>query len=479
MPQRTKFPKGITIEIDSYTFGIKVTIRVEGKVVNEIIFPRSSTITKLLLLFHKSHSLSQSQLQFHSIPLRQRINAKRDLLYHNKTATLEMYQIMMPIGSEYYLCAIHRTKPKPQSRRNFRWVFCVWLAVFLLELDVSFESTSKHSLFVSAEKDKSASKSKPFTTAVFDSNWEIIETYAHDPSSFTQGLEIHPSSVISGTCKASPAETCSQQEESDNAVQEERLLVTESTGMRGDSLLRIWDLVTGEVHQETRMESHLFGEGSTFFVDENGNEKIAVLTYQEDTILVYDAHTLRLLDTIRPWPSPTTTNEGWGIAFDPLRKLFVVTDGSEYLHFWNTNFEQVGDKIPVLIEKLIAIHDDDEGSPQVILPHSSETEESSQGDFRVTRLNELEWDGGTQTLLANRWGEQVVLRIDPVTGIVSRVYNFWDLKHDSSSISSSSRYHHRNEDVFNGIAIVPNTDGKEWLVTGKWWPQLYRIRIQE
>ena len=374
----------------------------------------------------------------------------------------------MSIGSEL-LYSRNRCRPKAKRRRTLRWVVCVCL-VFLWELDVSFES-----LLVSAEK--ASESNKPFTTAIYESNWEMIKTYAHDPSSFTQGLEVHPSSVIPGTCQASSssAETCST--ESDTT--EEQLLVTESTGMRGDSLLRIWDLVTGAVQKETKMESHLFGEGSTFFVDQDGNEKIAVLTYQEDTILVYDANSLDLLDTIRPWPSPTTTNEGWGIAFDPLRKLFVVTDGSEYLHFWNTNFEEVGDKIPVVIEKLIVPHDD--GSiKQVIIPHISERDDESKSsqeqapsEFRVTRLNELEWDGATQTLLANRWGEKVVLRIDPRTGIVTRVYDFWDVQKEETN-----NQHHR-EDVFNGIAIVPNTDGKEWLVTGKWWPQVYRVRILE
>lgn len=381
----------------------------------------------------------------------------------------------MSIGSELFY---KRNNTKSKSRKRFsRLVLCTCFAVFLLAWEVSFETAS---VFVAASA-VPISKSKAFTTAIFDSDWEIIETYAHDSSSFTQGLEVHPSSVTAGTCEtSSSSETCTanaaSQRDDENKAIEERILVTESTGMRGDSLLRIWDLVTGTVQQETKMDSHLFGEGSTFFVDDEGNDKIAVLTYQEDTILVYDAHTLQLLDTIRPWPSSTTTNEGWGIAFDPFSKLFIVTDGSEYLHFWNTNFEQAREKIPVVIQELIATTPD--GSSQVIIP-----QDSSAPDFRVTRLNELEWDASTQTVLANRWGEAVVVRIDPTTGIVTRVYNFWNVQHkhtqDKTEHNEERASKHPNEDVFNGIAIVPNTDGKEWLVTGKWWPQLYRIRIQE
>ncbi len=320
------------------------------------------------------------------------------------------------------------------------------------------------------------------TAAIFDVNWELVETYKHDRASFTQGLEIHPSSVTQGTCDASPQ--CSSK---DITQPQERLLVTESTGMYGDSLLRVWDLVTGEVHEETKMDPRFFGEGSTFFVDDNGKQKIAVLTYREESILVYDAKTLQLVETIQTWPSPTTTREGWGIAFDPFHKVFMVTDGSEYIHFWNTNFEELDaeerPKVAVRIEELVAPSPDGstqqqqqqqqrQQQRQVLIPYNAD-----HPGTRISLLNELEWDASTNTLLANRWGEEIILRIDPTSGIITRVYDFSALYPKHSRGATPPGY--RNEDVFNGITIVPNTDGKEWLVTGKWWPNIYRIRIKE
>ena len=362
---------------------------------------------------------------------------------------------------------------------------------------------------------------------MFVDDWEIIETHPHDRASFTQGLEVHPSSVryhenrnrngnscdtsdktetepetvsSTTTCTAAAdanADALTEQEQE----QEERLWVTETTGNHGESWIRTWDLATGVIRQESKMDHRFFGEGSTFFVDADGTEKIAVLTYKEQSILVYDAHSLDLLETIEPWPSPTTTREGWGIAFDPNQQLFMVTDGSEYIHFWNLDFEEALPKIPVTIEKLVAPNPD--GTSRVLIPHVDEESDHSNDnnnnnnkkEFMVNHLNELEWDASTNTLLANRWTESIVVRIRIDTnnndnnnnnnnkkknrnrGVVTNVYNFEKLYPPHIRENPPNGY--RREDVFNGIAIVPNTDSKEWLVTGKWWPTIYKIRIQE
>eukprot|EP00537_Pseudo-nitzschia_pungens_P003030 CAMPEP_0172378982 /NCGR_PEP_ID=MMETSP1060-20121228/69700_1 /TAXON_ID=37318 /ORGANISM="Pseudo-nitzschia pungens, Strain cf. cingulata" /LENGTH=357 /DNA_ID=CAMNT_0013106715 /DNA_START=195 /DNA_END=1268 /DNA_ORIENTATION=+ len=311
------------------------------------------------------------------------------------------------------------------------------------------------------------------TTAVLDRSWELIETHAHDPSSFTQGLEIHPTSAIKsrkvkdnsspGTCDASdnPA-SCASENENANANDEQspRLLVTESTGMYGDSLVRTWDLATGTVLRESAMAERLFGEGSTHYTDDDGRELLAVLTWKESSILVYDANTLELTKTISPWPSPTTTGEGWGIAFDPSERIFVVSDGSDLLHFWDLDFVAIPSRqpIPVRIDELV----DEEGN--VLIP-------PSEDGFALRYLNELEWDPHTGTVLANKWYEDIVLRIDPVTGIAVRAYDLGRLRPRESR--------GKGEDCLNGIAVLPFTDGKELLVTGKYWPAMYRIRIAE
>ncbi|VEU35063.1 unnamed protein product, partial [Pseudo-nitzschia multistriata] len=258
-----------------------------------------------------------------------------------------------------------------------------------------------------------------------------------------------------------------------------RWLVTESTGMYGDSLVRTWDLASGEVVRETKMEDRFFGEGSTRYTDDDGRELLAVLTYKEQSIVVYDANTLERVETLSPWPSPTTTTEGWGIAFDPLERIFVVTDGSAMLHFWDLGFEAIPSRppIPVRLEELV-----DERDRVLVARKPAEArgedggetagseEEAVEGTL-LGHINELEWDPHTRTLLANKWFEDVVLRIDPSNGLVTRVYDFTRLR--------PRQNRSRGEDVFNGIAILPSTEGKEWLVTGKYWPEVYRIRIAE
>ena len=395
-------------------------------------------------------------------------------------------------------------------------------------------ATSASSSQTEPTKTKTVTKTVT-TTAIYDMDWELIETYKHDRASFTQGLEVHPSSVISNpngnnSCDASSLSSsllsCSSNDDA-----EERLLVTESTGMHGDSLLRIWDPATGIVHKETQMDSRFFGEGMTHYVDDRDNNaggggdntttittpkqtKIAVLTYQEGSILIFDAHTLQLLDTIERWPSPTTTGEGWGIAFDPLRKIFVVTDGSEYLHFWNLDFEEIppplslsssdtdtdtdagagaggvpnttrNNKLAVRIEELVVPSPDGSGTAaHVLIPRRENSVVENERTHGIAlpgniigHLNELEWDASTGTLLANKWIEEVVVRIDPTTGLVIRVYDFSRLYPRDDRVRPPEGY--SREDVFNGIAVLPNTDGKEWLLTGKYWPYMYRIRIKE
>lgn len=372
-----------------------------------------------------------------------------------------------------------------RSRRKFGSSFGFRALFFLLGLVFYFDCNTASGSFVLASADteshagSSSAPPKAYTTAIFDRDWELVETYEHDRASFTQGLEIHPSSVAQGTCKVSSWCAASKNKNGKVSQSQEHLLVMESTGNYGDSLLRVWDLVTGRVHQETKMNSKLFGEGSTFFVDEEGIEKIAVITYKEESILIYDAQTLELIETIETWPSPTTTREGWGIAFDPVQKVFMVTDGSQYIHFWNTKFEELvktRPKVTVRIDELVAPFSD--GSTQIMIPYNPPTNTNNQQyGTPVSFLNELEWDPSTNTLLANRWTEEIILRIDPKSGVILRVYDFSTLYPKHSRAKAPPGY--RREDVFNGIAIVPNTDGKEWLVTGKWWPKIYRIRIKE
>ena len=116
-------------------------------------------------------------------------------------------------------------------------------------------------------------------------------------------------------------------------------------------------------------------------------------------------------------------------------------------------------KIPVYLDELMDPHG------QVYM---AKTKDGSSA-HSISRLNELEYDVETNTILANVIFQDIVIRIHPTTGWVSHIYDFSTLYPREQRTT--------NDDVFNGIAIVPHTEGKEWYVTGKYWSTLYHIRI--
>jgi glutamine cyclotransferase len=82
----------------------------------------------------------------------------------------------------------------------------------------------------------------------------------------------------------------------------------------------------------------------------------------------------------------------------------------------------------------------------------------------VFQLNELEYMSGE--VLANVYQSNWVLRIDPATGLVREVIDFADLYPDRPA----------SAEVMNGIALAP--DGKQLLLTGKFWPTLFQVRLR-
>ena len=82
----------------------------------------------------------------------------------------------------------------------------------------------------------------------------------------------------------------------------------------------------------------------------------------------------------------------------------------------------------------------------------------------VKNLNELEIVGNT--LYANVWQTPLIAVIDLPSGKVQKYIDF----------SAKGREIYRNNpniDVLNGIAY----DGKYLWVTGKYWPQIYKIAV--
>jgi len=119
-------------------------------------------------------------------------------------------------------------------------------------------------------------------------SFQVVNTYPHDKTAFTEGLQF-----IDGA-------------------------MYESTGMEGTSWLRRYDLATGAVQAEHVIDKQYFGEGSVVLAD-----KIISLTWKNQKGFIYDRATLA------PKGEFTYTGEGWGLTTDG-QKVFM-SDGSSQI----------------------------------------------------------------------------------------------------------------------------------------------------
>ena len=245
---------------------------------------------------------------------------------------------------------------------------------------------------------------------VVRTRFEVLETVPHDSNAFTQGLQL---------------------------IFPDQQQYYESTGLYGRSSVRIVDLYSGEVLHIKNLASLYFAEGIT----RDSNGRLVQITWREETGFIYNATNL---DTIQEFSYQTTNGHGWGICYEPFRNVFFVSDGTNYLHTWNSPSLELVAKVPVSMRIL--------------------ADSTNSGLLQdVKRLNELEWDPFSKTVLANVWQTNYLVRIDPNTGFVTHRYDL------------ESLYRPVVADVLNGIAMtdVPN----EIWATGKLWPYMYRIRL--
>jgi glutaminyl-peptide cyclotransferase len=196
----------------------------------------------------------------------------------------------------------------------------------------------------------------------------------------------------------------------------------EGTGLEGESTIRRVDPTSGRVLQRVALAADLFGEGIA-----RTPEGLVQLTWQNGTGLVWDAATLALR---RSFPY---TGDGWGLCYDGTS--LVMSDGSAELLFRDPRTFEVVRTVRVTLD----------GAP---LPW----------------VNELECVDGS--LYGNVWRRDVIVRIDPATGIVRETIDASGLLSTSEAIGA---------DVLNGIAHDP-ADGLFYL-TGKRWPKLFKVRF--
>mmetsp|Transcript_25355 Transcript_25355/g.33085 ORF Transcript_25355/g.33085 Transcript_25355/m.33085 type:complete len:182 (-) Transcript_25355:160-705(-) len=179
------------------------------------------------------------------------------------------------------------------------------------------------------------------------------------------------------------------------------------------------------------MEAQYFGEGMTYY-----DGKLIQITWQERVGFVYNADNLEEPPT--QFDYDTTNGEGWGITYNSAKNELIVTDGTNFLHFWDPDeLGQNKRKVPVV----------------------------RQNGSDALKLNELEfWRG---RVIANVWYEDVILVINPETGVVEKEYDFETLW--------PSQDRTKDADCLNGISISEDPD--VLYVTGKQWDRMFLIRL--
>ena len=197
----------------------------------------------------------------------------------------------------------------------------------------------------------------------------------------------------------------------------------ESTGLNGGSSLRKVELETGKVLQKVDIDRKFFAEGLA-----SVDGQLYQLSWRARIGFVYKTDTFALERTFK-YPG-----QGWGLTY--YKNQLIMSDGTSILRFLDpVDFKEI---------KKLAVSID--GKP-------------------LKRLNELEMVNGK--IFANVWLTDQIVIISPETGHVDGIVNLAGL-FDRTTTDSTA-------DVLNGIAY--DAAGNRLLVTGKYWPKLFEIKL--
>lgn len=134
------------------------------------------------------------------------------------------------------------------------------------------------------------SNSNQNTSRAQQVSYEVVSSYPHDPTSFTQGLLWHDGTLYEGT------------------------------GLEGQSKLRRLDFPSGKVLKEINLSSEYFGEGLALV-----NNRLIQLTWKSHRGFVYD------LDSFKQLQEFAYDTEGWGLTYDGAN--LILSDGSSNLFY--------------------------------------------------------------------------------------------------------------------------------------------------
>jgi glutamine cyclotransferase len=221
----------------------------------------------------------------------------------------------------------------------------------------------------------------------------------------------------------------------------DRGILIESTGLKGGSSIRQVNLTTGEIIRARRLADQYFGEGVTVL-----GTKVIQLTYDSHVGFIDDP------DSLEPRGTFNYSTMGWGIAWDG--QYLVMSDGSSTLYFLDSETYREVRRIEV-----------------------------NALEVPVTSLNELEYVHGE--IYANVWPTNRIAMISPENGEVTGWIDLSGLLSDEvqeqvgrsgiENYPEHSSGQFDKADCLNGIAYDPG--GDRLFVTGKFWPELFEIRL--
>ena len=138
----------------------------------------------------------------------------------------------------------------------------------------------------------------PSAAGIPEYGYEVVNTFPHDPTAFTEGLF-----YLDG-------------------------FLYESTGLEGQSSIRKVRLETGEILQRYDLTNpYIFGEGIV-----NWKDRLLQLTWQGQVGFIYD------LATFAPKGEFHYNGEGWALTQDGKR--IIMSDGTSQLRFLDPETQQ-------------------------------------------------------------------------------------------------------------------------------------------
>jgi len=194
------------------------------------------------------------------------------------------------------------------------------------------------------------------------------------------------------------------------------------------SLFGVVDMATGKINVKAEIDrSKYFGEGITFL-----NGKVYMLTWQTKVGFVFDAKTFKQIGTFT-----IPAREGWGMTTDGTH--LIMSDGSNTITYFDPN--------TYATVKTLSVTDN---------------------GLAVMNLNELEYVNGF--IYANVYTTNIIVKIDAKTGNVAG-------KLDLNSLAGSAMAANPESLEMNGIAYDSTKDN--FYITGKFWPQIFEIKLGE